>query len=165
MADVDPLQYAIQLERDGEAFYTQVAAATRNPLGRKMFEGLAADERRHEEVLLALSQEAPAALEGEMPKRRMATLFATVGEALRRELDAEASDTVAVEKALVMERASIAHYRQQAERAAAGPSRALYRRLVQEEEEHADILQGCLTYLNRTGQWLLWEEKGLLDGG
>jgi len=165
MAEADPLQYAIQLERDGQAFYTQAAAATRNPLGRKMFEGLAADERRHEEVLLGLSRESPAALEGEMPKRRLATLFATVGEALRRELDADASDTAAVEKALVMERASIAHYRQQAERAAGEHARALYRRLVEEEEQHADILQGCLTYLNRSGQWFLWEEKGLLDGG
>ena len=165
MAAVDPLQYAIQLERDGLAFYSEVAGRTKNPLGRKMFEGLAADERRHEEVLLGLARKMKVNLGGEMPKERLVTLFATLGEQLKGELTAEAGDNEAIEKALVMERASISHYSRQAGEAAGEGARALYRRLVQEEEQHVDILQNCLTYLNRTGQWFLWDEQALLDGG
>ncbi|MBM4037042.1 MAG: hypothetical protein FJ290_00895 [Planctomycetes bacterium] len=165
MAEADPLQYAIQLERDGLAFYTEVGARTENPLGRKMFEGLAADERRHEKVLLELAAKRKAALAGELPKERLVTLFATLGEELRRELTAEASDTEAVEKALRMERASIAHYTAQAAAAPSEDARALYRRLVVEEEQHVDILENCLAYLNKTGQWFLWDEQAVLDGG
>ncbi|HUT36183.1 MAG TPA: ferritin family protein [Planctomycetota bacterium] len=165
MAEASALQYAIQLERDGQAFYAQVAATTRNPLGGKMFESLAADERRHEQVLVGIAGKMNVALDGDMPKERLVTLFAAVGEQWRADLGAEASDTAAVEKALEMEAASIAHYRTEAARAAGERERALYARLVEEEEQHADILRNCLTYLNRTGQWFLWDEKGLLDGG
>lgn len=165
MAEADPLQYAIQLERDGLAFYAEVAAKTRNPLGRKMFEGLAADERRHERVLLDLAQSRATSLAGELPRKRLATLFGTLGEEIRRELTADASDNEALEKALVMERASIAHYSAQADAAASEDARALYRRLVLEEEQHADILQNALAYLNKTGQWFLWDEQAVLDGG
>jgi len=165
MAEVDPLQYAIQLERDGLAFYTDVAARTSNPLGRKMFEGLAADERRHEKVLLDLAAQRKTALGGELPKERLVTLFATLGEQLKGELAAEASDNEAIEKALAMERASITHYRTQADAAASEDARALYRRLVLEEEQHVEILENCLAYLNKTGQWFLWDEQGVLDGG
>lgn len=165
MAEVDPLQYAIQLERDGQAFYAEAAANTRNPLGKKMFESLAADERRHEEVLLALAGNRADELVGELPKKRLATLFATLGAQARAELGADAGDTAALEKALEMERASIAHYRAQGERAVSERARALYARLVEEENQHADILENCLTYLNKTGQWYLWEEGAVLDGG
>jgi rubrerythrin len=165
MAEADPLQYAIQLERDGVAFYTDVAARTKNPLGRKMFEGLAADERRHEKILLDLAAKRKAKLAGDLPKKRLVTLFATVGEQLKRELAADASDNVAIEKALTMERASITHYNTQADAAASEDARALYRRLVLEEQQHVDILQNCLTYLNKTGLWFLWDEQSILDGG
>ncbi len=165
MAEVDPLQYAIQLERDGRAFYTEVAARTKDPLGRKMFEGLADDERRHEKVLLDLAAKRQAKLGGDLPKKRLVTLFATLGGEIRRELTAEASDSEAIEKALVMERASIVHYGEQAAAAASEAARALYRRLVLEEEQHVDILQNALAYLNKTGQWFLWDEQGVLDGG
>jgi len=165
MAETEALQYAIQLERDGLAFYTEAAARTQNRLGKKMLEALAADEQRHEAVLVALAEEKQVALEGDLPKKRLVTLFAELGPAIKAELDADPSDTKAVEKALDMERASIAHYQEQVKTAQDAASRALYERLVVEEHQHADILQNCLEYLNRTGQWLLWEEKGLLDGG
>jgi len=163
MAEADALQYAIQLERDGLAFYTEAAAKTKNPLGKRMFEGLAADERRHEAVLVGIAQKMHVPLEGDMPKRRLVTLFAELGPALKTELGADASDTKAVEKALEMEKAAIVLYEKQAKAAQDARTRALYECLVSEEHQHADILQNCLAYLNRTGQWFLWEEKALLD--
>ncbi len=165
MAEADPLQYAIQLERDGQAFYTQAAAATRNALGRRMFESLAADERRHEELLHGIARQMDVALEGELPKRRLVTLFATLGAEAKADLIGDATDTAVLEKGLAIERASIAHYLKQAQRASAERERTLYRRLVAEENQHADILINCLTYLNKTGQWFLWDEQALLDGG
>jgi len=165
MAKVDPLQYAMQLERDGQAFYTEVAAATRNPLGKRMFESLAADERHHEEILVGIAKEMSVPFEGELPKERLVTLFATLGEELKAHLDADADDNRAIEKALEMEKASIEHYTKLAKRASAERDRRIYARLVQEEGQHVDILQNCLTYLNKTGQWFLWDEQALLDGG
>ena len=165
MAEPNPLEYAIQLERDGQAFYTEAANAARNPLGKRMFESLAADERRHEEALLQIAQKMDAALGGPLPKERLVTLFATLGARIRGDLGADAADTAVIEKAIGVEKASVEHYKAQAEQADAEAARSLYARLVDEELEHVDILTNTLTYLNATGDWFLWEEDGLLDGG
>lgn len=165
MAQDEPLEYAIQLERDGQAFYSEAAARTRNPLGKRMFEALAADERRHEQVLLALAGGSQAELGGEGPKRTLVTLFATLGEEIKAQLDADAGDVEVLGKALEMENASVAHYRRQAEAAPDVGRRALYERLVLEESEHVDILQSTEVYLERSRQWFLWDEQALLDGG
>jgi hypothetical protein len=39
------------------------------------------------------------------------------------------------------------------------------KRLVEEEKEHLQLLQNTHSYLKNSGDWFLWEEKGLLDGG
>jgi rubrerythrin len=165
MAQTSPLEYAIQLERDGQAFYGDAAAKTRNPLGKKMFESLAADERRHEAVLRAVAAEQGVSLEGAMPKERIVTLFAELGAAIRAQLGAEPDDNAVLEEALGMERASVELYAGQAGKAGGSEEKALYERLAAEERQHVEILQSTLAYLNDTGHWFLWDEQAILDGG
>jgi len=165
MATANPLDYAIQMEQDGQRFYAEAAAATASPLGRKMLESLAADERRHEQVLRRIAERADAAMEGDMPKRRLVTLFAQLGPQARAELGAEPDDTQVIEKALEMERASVELYAGQAASAEGESPKALYERLAAEERQHVEILHNTLAYLNASAQWFLWDEQALLDGG
>ncbi|MFW6107231.1 MAG: ferritin-like domain-containing protein [bacterium] len=165
MAEPDPLDYAIQLEQDGQAYYSEAATNTTNPLGKKMFESLAADESRHEDIVRRIARKTDVAVEGELPKKRLVTLFDTLGQELRRDLSADADDTQVIEKALEMEKASIDHYQKQAQQTSDESHRAVYQRLTQEERQHHEILQDTLTYLNDTGLWFLWDEQALLDGG
>ena len=165
MAAVDPVQYAIQMEHDGEAFYSEAAANTENPLGKKMFESLAADERRHGQIVRAIAEGMGAAMEGDMPKQRLVTLFSQLGSQLAAELGAEPDDSKVIEKAIDMEQASVQLYQEQAGKAQAEAHRALYQRLAQEESQHIEILRNTLAYLNDTGHWFLWDEQALLDGG
>jgi rubrerythrin len=46
----DAIKTAIQMEKDGHAFYTKAAGQTKNDLGRTVFESLAADELVHLET-------------------------------------------------------------------------------------------------------------------
>ena len=165
MAAANPLEYAIQMERDGRAFYDDAAAATTNPLGKKMFEGLAADERDHEQVLLKVAAELAVAFSGELPKQRLVTLFGTLGEELRQQFEADMADTAVVEKARVMERASVAHYATMGQQAGRDADQAVFERLRLEETQHVEILENTLSYLNDTGHWFLWDEGSILDGG
>ena len=165
MAQVNPLEYAIQLEQDGQRFYAEAAARTANPLGAKMFEGLAADERDHEQVLLKVAAELAVAFSGELPKQRLATLFGTLGEELKQQFEADMADTAVVEKALVMERASVAHYGTMGQQASSDADKAVFERLRLEETQHVEILENTLSYLNDTGHWFLWDEGSVLDGG
>ena len=165
MAAVDPVQYAIQMEHDGEVFYSEAAANTQNPLGKQMFESLAADERRHGQIVRAIAEGMGAAMEGDMPKQRLVTLFSQLGSQLAAELGAEPDDSKVIEKAIDMEQASVQLYQEQAGKAQAEAHRALYQRLAQEESQHIEILRNTLAYLNDTGHWFLWDEQAVLDGG
>ena len=165
MAAVSPLDYAIQLERDGMAFYAEAAANTKNPLGRKMFEGLAADEKRHEELLLAVAQQMAVELDSELPAKRIATLFAELGDEIKAELGADPEDTAVVKKALDFEKRAVAFFDEQAAKADAARDKALFERLALEERQHCDILESTLSYLTDTGHWFLWDEGAVLDGG
>lgn len=44
-------------------------------------------------------------------------------------------------------------------------AKLLLERLVMEEREHYRILQNTCSFLEDSGEWFLWEEKGILDGG
>ena len=165
MAEASPLDYAIQLERDGQAFYDEAAANTKSRLGAKMYEGLAADERRHEQVLRALADEMDIELGDATPKQRIVTLFAQLGPVMQAELGAEPDDSEVIGKAIGLERKAAAFYAEQADAAEAPRDQALYERLAAEERQHVEILESTLTYLNDTGHWFLWGEQAMLDGG
>jgi rubrerythrin len=46
----DAILTAIQMEKDGYAFYTKAAAQTKSDMGRTIFESLAADEQNHLDI-------------------------------------------------------------------------------------------------------------------
>jgi len=165
MAGVNPLEYAIQMERDGQAYYTEAAASTANPLGKKMYEGLAADERRHEEVLLDIAKRTKASLSGDLPKKRLVTLFSQLAPQLKANPDAQADDNKVIGKAIEMEKLSVDFYTKMGTQATTPADRALFARLVQEEAQHIEILDSTFRYLNDTGHWFVWEEQSILDGG
>jgi len=165
MAEVTPLEYAIQLERDGQEYYTEAAGAAGNPLGKAMFEALAADERRHEQVLRQLAEEMDIELPAETPQQRIVTIFANLAPELREDLGAAPGDSAVIEKAIELEARSVEHYAAQATQADSARDKAVYEQLALEERQHITILRNTLTYLNDTGQWFLWDEGALLDGG
>jgi rubrerythrin len=161
----NPLEYAIQLERDGLAFYSEAAASTENALGKKMFESLAGDEERHIEILTNIAKLINVELDAETPKERMVTLFAELGPQILEDLGANPSDTAVVEKALDTEKRAVEFYAGQAAESDDADHKLIFLRLAEEERQHVEILQNTLTYLNDTGQWFLWNERGMLDGG
>jgi rubrerythrin len=165
MAEPTPLEYAIQLERDGLAFYAEAAETTRNPLGKKMFEGLAADERRHEQVLRAVADEMAVELPADTPQERIVTLFAELGDQIKHDLGADPEDTAVVERAIEFEKRAAAYFAEQAGQTDSDRDKALFERLALEERQHVAILENTLTYLTDSGHWFLWDEGAVLDGG
>jgi rubrerythrin len=165
MATENPLEYAIQLEQDGQRYYTDAAEGTTNPLGKRMFESLAADERRHEQIIRQMAGRMEVELPEELPKRRLVTLFSTLGADLKKDLAAHADDSQVIAKAIEMEKASEALYREQASETDSEADKSVWERLALEESQHTDILRNTQTYLDDTGHWFLWDEGSLLDGG
>lgn len=162
------IETAIQIEKDGLAFYSEVAKQISDPSGKKMFQSLARDEAAHlklfedaRQVLLErgnwLSPEQVAVISpGEFnhspvfPKGDQAKAI----EIPKRELDA-------LQRGIQAEEASIAFYSQEMDKTDDADGKAMYAYLVQQEEGHRTILQGEYDYLTRTGFWFDVQEFNL----
>lgn len=164
------LRVALKMEADGIEMYEKAAQKCSNTLGKKMFLGLAEDEKSHIRMIeeIAKSQGLSAALEearSGTPRERIKTIFSQARDEIVEEVASTADDIMALKTALGMEKESHEFYRKAAGETSCVDESALFERLAKEENEHFGVLQNTLEYLENAGNWFLWEEKGLLDGG
>ena len=159
------LTKAMQLERDGHAFYLAAAEQTQAEAGRSMFLSLAKDELHHLEILDRVYRSwlgdgvwpspGELALEGS----RRWPVFPPPGQA--EAVSPRTGELDALRQGIAAEEASIALYQQGQETAPTSQARELYGYLVEQEEGHRTILQGEYDHLTHTGFWFDWREFDL----
>ena len=166
------IETAIQIEKDGLAFYTEAAKQTDDPNGKKMFRSLAQDEAAHlrlfedaRQALLErgkwLSPEQVAAISpGEFDRP---PIFPTGDEIKATEIPER--ELVALRRGIEAEEASIAFYSEQISKIEDPDGRAMYAYLIEQEESHRTILQGEYDYLTHTGFWFDIQEFDLEAAG
>ena len=180
-ADVwQAIETAIQIEKDGLAFYTEAARQAGDPNGKKrcpelvegMFQSLARDEAAHlrlfetvHESLLKeghwLSPEQVAAIS---PKRLDRPPIFPTGDAIKATETPE-RELSALRRGIQAENDSIAFYSQEMDKTEDPDARAMYAYLIEQEEGHRTILQGEYDYLTRTGFWFDIQEFDLEAAG
>ncbi len=132
-AALEVLKMALLLERQGKAFYEQVAAQTRSPAVRELFGTLAAEEQKHAEILL---ERGGSAAPGPVPD----TLGRLVlSREIRRQISAASYEAAAISAAIDMENRAVALYSGRGE-AAAPAQRAMYQWLAEWERGHQRFL-------------------------
>jgi rubrerythrin len=157
---LEAIETAIQIERDGLAFYTEAAERTDDPQGKRMFQTLAKDESAHlelfehaREALLNqatwLSPEQVAAIS---PRRSIRQPVFPVGDQVEA-AEVPEYQLDALRRGIQAEEDSIAFYREQMRQIDDPDGKAMYAFLVEQEEGHRVILQGEYDYLTRTGFW------------
>jgi len=164
---------AIKMEQDSIDFYTEAIARSSNGLGRSMFESLVNDEKRHLKGLQKLLKNAGAPMPADkvLPPRKgtfksaISTVFLKARQELIERVPSDADDVKALRIALDLEKEGFRFYREAAANAADPNVAGVYKTLQKEENEHIDFLQNTLSFLEDSGNWFLWEEQGLLDGG
>jgi rubrerythrin len=75
-----------------------------------------------------------------------------------------ADEVEALEVAMKMEKEAIDFYRNAAARAANDKEKRFFECLIMDEEEHFHIFQNTHSYLQDSGNWFMWEEKGIVEG-
>lgn len=166
----EAVKIALQTETDGLEMYERAGQRTSYPLGKKMLLSLAEDERSHIRMIerivqgVGLSAALKEARHG-TPRERVRTIFSEAKDEVTERLAASADDVKILKTALEFENRGYSFYQQAARDASREDERALFERLAQEESEHYKMLQNTYEYLERTGQWFLWEEQGILNGG
>jgi rubrerythrin len=169
---LEAIETAIQIEKDGLAFYTEAARRTDDPQGKRMFQTLAVDERAHldlfenaREALLEgatwLSAEQVAEIS---PRRSVRQPIFPAGDAVEA-AEVPEYQLDALRRGIQAEEDSIAFYREQMRQTDDPDGKAMYAYLVEQEEGHRVILQGEYDYLTQTGFWFDVREFDLEAAG
>ena len=149
-------------ERAAHDFYAEAAGRTANDLGKKMFERLADDESKHEQLLKSWAAEGTcptAPDEGGLGADLLVRGRQQVAEAV----SAETGDLEAIELGRKMEREAIAFYQEGADAADDQASKDLLLRLKAEEEKHLALLTDFYEYMRDPQTWSLREGGAHFD--
>jgi rubrerythrin len=159
---------AVKMETDGMAFYRKASESVKSPMGKLMFQSFIKDEERHLEVLNEILQEmfhrtVKEAFVG-TPASRIKSIFQENRPMLEERISAEPGDIEALEIAMDMEDKGYKLYKESAEKTGDDKLKALFERLASEEQQHYSMMSNALTYLTDTGNWLIYDEHGIMDG-
>ena len=143
--ETEILKTALLLERQGQAFYGQVAATTASPAVAKIFRMMAAEEAKHEEYLSR--QFSQYAAQGSFlehtPEEQPADL---AGEVLTREVRSQVSasgfEAAAISAAIEMENRAVRVYSDRGAATNDPSERRLYEFLAAWERGHLAFLAG-----------------------
>ncbi len=164
------IRTAVKMEKDGIDFYHKAAEKISHPFGKKMFLSFAEDERRHLSVLREILADLKFSdfnrfFEEKTPREKIKTIFREVKSETEERIAANPDELEALKIGMDMESKSVDFYQSALEKTQDSHQEAFFKRLIEEEKEHYQLLQNTHSYLKDSGDWFLWEEKGLLDGG
>jgi rubrerythrin len=161
---VNSVGIAIKMETDAISFYEEGAQKTRNPVGKKMFLSIAADERRHLDMLTAIFKGLDIEITEARPIEAVKTIFGEMKEAMMKRAEATADEQEAFKIAMEMEKKGMEFYTKAMSQTPSDKEQRLFQQLAKEEQEHYAVFSQTYSFLNETGNWFLWEEKGIIEG-
>jgi len=153
----EAIKTAIQLEKDGKAFFDQAAEETSNELGKKMFRKLAGDEVRHLQTFKKMFQTITdpqtwkKLMASGSPEKRM-PFFEQKG-AQRTPAEKGAGELNALQQALEVERKAITFFKETAQETDEPEARRIFEAIAREEEGHYDLIQAQIDSVTHAGFW------------
>lgn len=162
---MNAIEIAINNEKDAIDFYGRAAERTSHPVGKKMFLSIREDETRHLQMLDAIFKDLDITPKDIIPMKQVKTIVAGMREHLEERVPATADEMDALKTTMEMEKEGVEFYRKLAAEAANPKEKALFERLVKEEEQHYAIFSNTYFFLSDSGSWFMWEEHSIVDGG
>ena len=161
---MDALELAMNMEKDAVAFYTEAARKTKHPAGKKMFQTITEDEKRHLEMVSQIIKGLNLTHKNMSPMKNVKTIFESMKDEMMKKVEATADELEAFKIAMGMEKEGLEFYRKMLSGSKNEKERALLERLIQEEQQHFEIFANTYQFLADTGNWFMWEERGIVEG-
>lgn len=162
---MNALDIARKMETDAIRFYSDAARRISCATGRKMFETIVEDEKSHLVMIEQIAKGMNLTPQEMTPLKRVKTVFESMKEEMMKKAESCADDLEALKIAMQMEKEGEAFYQKSLDEAKAEREKALFRRLIGEERQHYAIFSNTYSHLSDTGNWFLWEERGVIEGG
>ena len=156
---MDIFEFGIKMEKDGEAYYRELAGRC-DDTGLKTILGMLADsEVKHQEVLARMREDADPGL----AESRLLDGVSNVFESIKSEggdHDLDTSQVEAYRKAQELEHQSEAFYTEKAGETDVDLHRDLFTRMAAEEKEHALILDDIISFITEPDRFIADAEWG-----
>ena len=149
-------EYAMQMEKDGEKFYRDLAGNCRVEGIRTIFNMLASEEVKHYNIIALLQKQA-----GNSPPTKIKVLENTKNIFIKMKEEKadicfDSSELEPYRKAVAIEETSRKFYLDKAADAGQGDGKQIFLRLAAEEEKHLRIMENIVEFVARPepGNWL-----------
>jgi len=162
---MDALEIAMKMETDAISFYTEAARKTNYPVGKRMFQAVTEDEKRHLEMISQVIKGLGVTHKDVSPLKNVKTVFESMKDEMMKKIEATDDELEAFKVAMQMEKEGKEFYVKTLAHAKTDKEKALLERLIQEEEQHYAIFFNTYQFLEDTGNWFMWEERGIVEGG
>lgn len=162
---MNAIEMSIKMETDAINFYKEAADRTSHSVGKKMFLSIIEDEKRHVKMLDDLFRGLDLTLDEVSPMTNMKTVFEELRDQMMQRITATTDELEVLRIAMNMEKEGTEFYRKALKEAKAEKEKKLFENLVKEEEQHFAIFENTYSFLSDTGNWFMWEEHSIVDGG
>lgn len=162
---MNAIEISIRMETDAIKFYSEAAGRTRHAVGKKMFLSVVEDEKRHLEMLKTLFKGLDLTINNVSPMKNMKTIFEELKDEMMQRVEASVDELEVFKIAMNMEKEGVEFYRKTLTAAKTEKERMLFERLIHEEEQHFAIFQNTYSFMTDTGNWFMWDEHSMVDGG
>lgn len=153
----EAIKTAIQMEKDGYAFYQKAAAQTSSDMGKSIFESIAKDELLHLDVFQKLFEEKVGKSEWDdlvdsSKKYQEIPVFPKdLKEVAGRDPDTNELDALRI--AMDSEKDAIDYYTEIWENSNDDEVKKIIDEIIEQEKNHYSLLEGEFHHINSTGYW------------
>lgn len=162
---MNAVEIAIKMETDAIKFYKEAAEKCNHAVGKKMFLSIVEDEKRHLDMLSHVFKGLDIKIKDVNPMKNIKSVFEQMKDEMMQRVEATTDELEAFKIAMQMENEGVKFYKKAASDATTEKERSLFERLVYEEEQHYNIFANTYFFMKDSGNWFMWEEHTIVDGG
>lgn len=149
---MDILKYAMQMEKDGEAYYRQLAQQTGNKGLKSILTMLADEEVKHYKIIEKMETEKPRPAPAKILARAK-NIFAKIKKS-DEGLDFVSGQIGLYRKAQDIEKKSEQFYREKANKVEEKYQKEIFLQLAEEENKHYFLLENIIQFVSRPETWV-----------
>lgn len=147
-------EFAMQMEKDGEKFYREIADKTEDPGLKKIFNTLADEEVVHYNTFKKLFEKSGAdAVESNILDKAK-NIFAEMKDSGGMSISVDTAQTDAYKKAMEAEKEAYTFYEAKAEEVEDPNEKQILLTFAREERRHYRLLENVLEFVSRPDSWL-----------
>ena len=158
------LEIARKMETDAIKFYSEAAERTKYAAGKKMLLSIVDDEKRHLKMISEIIKGLSITIQDVSPMKKVKTVFETMKDEMMAKVEASDDELEALNVAMKMEKEGKEFYTKALADAKTDKEKALFERLIEEEQQHYQIFSNSYQFLSDTGNWFMWDEHSIVEG-